>query len=90
MDYRLKNASNSLSDVFKGGKIDLSAKNLEKVKDFFGKTKDDVTEQVTKLNKVGSRTSPKGLIGHEFEEYLTKNIGGDVPLVLEKEILMVA
>ena len=23
------------------------------------------------------KTSPKGLIGHDFEDYLTKNIGGD-------------
>ena len=26
---------------------------------------------------VGGHTSPKGLIGHDFEDYLTKNIGGN-------------
>ncbi len=25
----------------------------------------------------GGSTSPKGVIGHDFEDYLTKNIGGD-------------
>ena len=31
---------------------------------------------VKKISESGS-TSPKGLIGHDFEDYLTKNIGGD-------------
>ena len=30
-----------------------------------------------KGNSKSGSTSPKGLIGHDFEDYLTKNIGGD-------------
>ena len=36
-----------------------------------------IIEETESTQDESGSTSPKGLIGHDFEDYLTKNIGGD-------------
>ena len=66
IDGVTEGAGNLAEDVGKAGK------GLE------GATKgaESAAEDAGKVVESG-KTSPKGLIGHDFEDYLTKNIGGD-------------
>ena len=66
IDGVTEGAGNVAEDVGKAGKgLEGAAKGAESAAEDAGK----VVES--------GKTSPKGLIGHDFEDYLTKNIGGD-------------